>query len=77
MKITVEIENVYEDEMVTTIIENEEVPPPLTEGDLEEWADDHLYPLTGVGRPGAAGYFVTVTACDDLALVGRRFDWGI
>jgi hypothetical protein len=76
MKVTVEIENVYEDETITVV---DEVEVPAVEWDsLDDWAEDYLYPLTGTGRPeGDAGYFLTVTACDDPRLVGITFDWGI
>lgn len=78
MNISVEIENVYEDETVVTHVWSDVPHPDEGEVDLEDWAEEHLYPLTGTGRhEGDAGYFLTVTACDDATLVGCNFEWGI
>jgi hypothetical protein len=77
--VTLEIENHYEDDMVPASAETTAPRPDLTDEEgLEEWAFDHLYPLTGTGRClGDAAYFVRVVESPDLPeLVGREFEWG-
>jgi hypothetical protein len=53
--------------------------PPVTDRQwqtLTDWADDHLWPLTGTGRTtGSACYEVTVTASTLPWLLGHTFDW--
>jgi hypothetical protein len=78
LRLTLRITNVYPDETVeqTTVVT---VPAPENVYDLDEWAEDHLMPLTGTGREkGDAGYFVKITdSPDDPILVGSEFAWGI
>lgn len=78
MILNVQITNVYGDEEITST-EHIDVPTaPLSDSDdLEDWADEHLLPLTGTGRTeGEAGYFVEVlSAPDQPELVGREFEW--
>lgn len=73
----VKVTNVYPGEEITHF-EEVELPAPdsYDEDDLEDWADEHLFPLTGTGRlSGEAGYFVTITHGDDPELVGRTWEW--
>jgi hypothetical protein len=79
MKMTLKIDNIYEDgEQVTNTLYDVEVPKPTGGSEaLSEWAYDHLFPLTGTGRTeGDAGYFVEIIAAEDPALVGSEFEWG-
>ncbi len=51
------------------------VPAPDGQ-DLDDWADEHLFPLTGTGREtGAAGYFVKVIESTDPDLIGKDWEW--
>lgn len=74
------IENHYDDGPVKSIRKVEVPGPPDLDDDeaTDEWAYEHLFPLTGTGRTwGDAAYFVRVTEAPDLpALVGREFEWG-
>lgn len=76
--ITVEcqIDNVYPDGTVSTTVEAQVAEPW---SDREDWADEVLLPLTGTGRTeGDAGYFLTITRCDEVPeLVGEHFEWGV
>lgn len=75
-----QILNCYPDEDVMEEQGGVEVPaPPNLEDDLEDWAYEHLFPLTGTGRTkGDAAYFVTIARSPDLpALEGREFSWGL
>jgi hypothetical protein len=80
--LTLDIENHYGDEVVTTEVEvTVPAPPPDTDGEdaMREWADEHLYPLTGTGRTeGDAAYFVSIgrSSRPELMLCGREFEWG-
>lgn len=81
--VSLEIENAYElYEDVTTHVTDAVMPAPPAEVDSEEyetWSDDFIMPLTGVGEDHSEGdswYDVTVTACSDPALVGRKFEFG-
>lgn len=77
MNIEVTIDNVYDDETITNeYMRNVEVPQD--DEDLDDWAYDELFPLTGTGREdGEAGYFLKITACSERPdLVGREFEWG-
>lgn len=80
MKLTARIDNVYSDDTITNVM-RVDVPAPevLDRGDVEsEWAEDHLFPLTGTGRSGDAGYFVEIIECPEVPeLVGRTYEWGI
>lgn len=74
-RVEVKFTSVYEDgESWTNEVLCLTVPGP--DDDLDEWADDQLYPLTGTGRSGAAGYFATISKFDERPdLVGREFEW--
>lgn len=79
--ISLEIENayeLYEDE--TTHVNDLVLPAPPDDREspeFEQWAEEHIQPLTGVGHTdGNSWYDVTVTACSDESLVGHNFDWG-
>lgn len=62
IKVTLHIDNVYvEYGTVETTVETEVPAPPTDEDDRSEWEQDHIFPLTGAGLDGDAGYFVTVT----------------
>ncbi len=78
MQLTVLFTDVYEGAEYPRT-ESFDVPEPsVDDDDLTDWADEHLYPRTGSGRPdGEAGYWAEITACPDRPeLVGREFDWG-
>jgi hypothetical protein len=78
MHITIKIDNVYDDETVSNTIITEVPDAPSDIDEREDWAFDHLFPLTGTGRVhGDAGYFVEVLTCTDPTLVGQKFEWGI
>jgi hypothetical protein len=78
VRVTVRIINVYPDETVESDVDLT-LPAPENPHDLDDWAEDHLMPLTGTGRTkGDAGYFVKITASPDLPiLMGSEFAWGI
>jgi hypothetical protein len=47
------------------------------DADWSTWADDHIYPYTGVGNIlGDSWYEVEITTSSDHKLIGRTFDWG-
>lgn len=68
------VENVYEDGVALTF-PHAVVPAPADWSDLQEWAEEHLLPLTGAGRSGDAGYFARIEASSDARLVGESFEW--
>lgn len=76
MKVTVKFTDVY-DGAEYPRTQTIDVPAPA--GDLDDWAYDSLFPLTGDGRPhDEAGYFAEITDCAERSdLVGREFSWGI
>lgn len=76
MQLTVKFTDVYDGEEHPRT-ETIDVPTPT--GDLDDWADDHLRPLTGDGKgTGDAGYFAEIVASPaDPSLVGREFEWGV
>jgi hypothetical protein len=84
MRVSLTIENTYEDGDEVVVLKDEEIEDPPTPVDMEsdawsEWADDQIYPLTGTGRTeGDSWYNVTVTASSDpnLVPVGTTFEWG-
>jgi hypothetical protein len=46
-------------------------------GDLDDWAEDTIYPLTGTGKSnGDAWYDATITASSDPSLVGTTYEFG-
>ena len=72
--LTLAITNVYDDDELAHF-ETTTVPAPDDE-DLDDWADEHLFPLTGTGRTdGAAGYFVKVIESTDPDLIGKDWEW--
>lgn len=79
--ITIEftVDNVYADGTVTRDYVEPVEPPAPGDDDLEDWAEDVLFPFTGTGRTeGDAGYFLKITACERRPeLVGRTFEWGV
>ena len=81
--VSLEIENIYEDdEAVTTHVEaTVPAPPPDTDEEAyRAWHEEHIQPLTGTGHTtGDAGYFVEVKASSDEALlpVGTEFEYGV
>lgn len=79
-QIKVEIENYYPEhgDTFTTIEVASVTVPEGPADDLDEWALDQLYPLTGTGRTkGDSFYTVTVLKFDARPdLVGREFEYG-
>lgn len=78
MQITVKIENTYDDGSVFTEKTTDVPTPLLNDEDMEEWWNEHIFPLTGTGREkGYAIYEAKITKCDDLPqLVGESYEWG-
>lgn len=69
--------NVYDDETVKTTADAV-VPAPTEEqwaGKLDEWASEHLQPLTGTERAGDAGYYLRIDASSNPDLLDLRFVW--
>ena len=62
MKVRVKIDNVYEDGVSVTNIELVD-SPPMT-GDLGEWWEEKVYPLTGTGRDSDITACYTATVLD-------------
>lgn len=78
MKTTVAIENHYVGGPVVKETVTVELPPAHSLSDLDEWAEDNLFPLTGTGRTkGDAGYFVKIIDADLPGYVGLEFEWGV
>ena len=70
-----EIANVYGDEEIITH-ETVELPVPEADEDLDDWGEDHIFPLTGTGRTeGDAAYFVEVLESSDPTMVGHKWEW--
>jgi hypothetical protein len=79
MQLTVRFTDVY-DGREWPRTETLDVPgPPPSDEDLEEWAEENLYPLTGDGRAhDVSGYFAEIlTSPEQPHLVGREFSWGV
>lgn len=76
MKVTVKFTDVY-DGAEYPRTQTVDVPDPA--GDLEDWAYDNLFPLTGDCRPhDEAGYFAEIIDCEEYGdLVGREFPGGV
>jgi hypothetical protein len=75
--VTLSIENNYPDASVHTEVQTT-VPAPGDHDVLDEWASEHLMPLTGTGEHRAndpANYELTITAATMSELVGRTFGW--
>jgi hypothetical protein len=82
MRLTLKIDNVYDDGTITNTLYDVEVPDPPSpvykSDEHDDWADSELLPLTGTGREeGDAGYFVEIIAAEHPALVGRTYEWGV
>jgi hypothetical protein len=79
MRITVAIENHYEEAEVIKTSLDLDVPEPDDLAHLEDWSYDYIYPHTGTGREeGDAGYFATITESDDVpAMLGKTFEFGL
>jgi hypothetical protein len=81
MKISVEIENCYElfDDVTTRATADvPDFPHGGSDDEIEDWWYDNIFCLSGVGHEeGNSSYFVVVKACDDPALVGATYDWGL
>lgn len=75
MKVTVRLDNNYEDGYSESETQHLQVDTPDTTT-LDDWADDALFPLTGCGHSGNACYTATILACDEMPdLVGREWEW--
>ena len=49
--VSLHIVNTYDDgEVITTVITGAEVAGPPPDGDLDDWAEHTIYPLTGTGK---------------------------
>lgn len=82
MKATVKIESYYENgEEFESVVDVDLEDPGKDLDDLDDWAYDELYTLTGVGPEYShlnAGYSAEILKCDTTpSLVGRKFEWGI
>lgn len=78
MWMTVEFTNVYDGEEHICRATVEVDAPPSDEDQLEEWAEENLYPHTGDGKATDkdAGYFADIVACSERPdLVGKEFQW--
>lgn len=76
--VSLHIVNTYEDgEVITTVVTDAEVAAPSPAGDLGDWAEDTIYPLTGTGKnDGDAWYDATITASSEPSLVGATYEFG-
>lgn len=79
--IKLEIENRYElyETQMTYPEATIPAPPTLDETAWEyrEWADEHIFDLTGVGHEdGDSWYDVKVLDSSEPALIGRTFEFG-
>lgn len=74
-RVTVKIENVYEDGHEST----REVLLAPPGDDLDAWWDEVVWPETGDGHGAdedlGSCYTATILAADDPALVGQSFEW--
>jgi hypothetical protein len=82
MQLSIKIENVYEDGEEITEHKTLDVPVPPTfvidDEAHQDWAYDHIFTETGTGKTeGDAAYFVEVTASDEPAMMGNKYEWGI
>lgn len=81
VKLTLEIENHYEEIEPVTNTVTVVVPKPPQDKDsdeFDEWREDHIFPHTGTGHEtGNSSYFVKVIASEDAALVpvGTEWEW--
>lgn len=76
--VSLHIVNTYEDgEVITTEITGAEVATPPPAGDLDDWAEGTIDPLTGTGKTnGDAWYDATITASSEPSLVGTTYEFG-
>ncbi|CPW71915.1 hypothetical protein [Mycobacteroides abscessus] len=77
MQLTVKFTDVY-DGVEYPRTSSISVPDPS--GDIDEWADEYLRPMTGIRNMphDESGYFAEIVECPGRPdLVGREFDWGI
>lgn len=82
MKVTVRIENDYEDghssqrEVVLDAPDNLDFAAGLS---LEDWWEEVVFPETGDGHGADSDlgscYTATITACPNAALVGQSTEW--
>lgn len=79
--VTVKIENAYSDGHESEREVEIEGPAEFYANDLEEWFMEVVYEHTGDGHgDGSHGklgscYVATILKADDLALVGKNFEW--
>ena len=77
-RVIVRIDNVYEEH--DTVVVWVRVPLPEAGENIDQWAEDNIFPLTGAGKyHGNAGYFAKVSAAPGRCahLIGRTFEWGV
>lgn len=77
--VTLDIENIYPDGTIRTIVETE-IDNPLDEADegYSDWEYDNIFIHTGTGETsGDAGYFVTIekSSRPDLIPVGAQYEF--
>jgi hypothetical protein len=77
MRAVLAIKNIYTDVTQNTAAVVD-VPDMPAEGEArDEWAYDHLFPVTGIGRTdGDSAYVVTITESDTPDAVGLVFEFG-
>jgi hypothetical protein len=72
------IENIYPDGTQNAVAAVDVPAMPSEAEAREEWAYEHLFPMTGTGRTeGNSAYVVTITESDISAAVGQMFEFGI
>ena len=67
---------------VTELLDMDLPAPPGREDDMDQWAEDALYPITGTGDPTRenmdACYTIQVVDCEDRPdLNARTWEWGL
>ncbi|MCK0441258.1 hypothetical protein MUG78_17810 [Gordonia alkaliphila] len=82
MKITILFTDVYDGkEFTRTETHDMTIAPDVNDPnheDVEDWAEDNVFPHTGLGRSGEAGYFAKILSCEERPyLVGHEFTWGV
>lgn len=79
MQMTVEFTNVYDgEEHISRATVEVDAPPSEGDDELEEWAEENLYPHTGDGNAidKDAGHFADIVACAERPeMVGKEFQW--
>ena len=83
LTLSLRIENYYVadgDEIITYVVDAVVPAPTTTDENVaawDDWAEEVIHPFTGTGRvSGDATYDVLITACDDPAMLNRRFAFG-